>query len=145
MKKLIIIDLNRTLYDPNTGALVEGASALLSDLSVEGNTLVLMSRIEPGRGDIIKELGIEKYFAEMRFVNSKSAEEFIALAKKYDAKDVYIIGDYMYDEIREGNKAGFKTIQVLEHAIADLNPESDLDVPWREARTIRHVRELINS
>src|SRR3989344_6104221 len=70
--RIVIFDLNRTLYDPITKTLVPGAKSVLSSLRAEGVSLYLISRREKGRDDILLKHGIAKFFRTITFVDDKN-------------------------------------------------------------------------
>ena len=62
MKKIIIFDFNRTLYDPDQQCLVADARLVLQALRERGFSLCLISRAAPSRKELITELGLDQYF-----------------------------------------------------------------------------------
>jgi len=50
MKKLVVFDFNRTLFDPDQGRLIDGALELLEKLKTAGHFLVLHGKAPRGRG-----------------------------------------------------------------------------------------------
>jgi FMN phosphatase YigB (HAD superfamily) len=77
-RKAVIFDFNRTLYDPETGALYPEAAELLSELSAE-RRLFLYSKLEGGRSDLLHELGIADHFEDTYFVEHKTPESIRAI------------------------------------------------------------------
>ena len=139
--KTIIFDFNRTLYNPDTEALVPGVRELLGELTAQGHELHLISRLEPGRAVTLKELGIADIFATTAFVTDKAAAISRILNEK--TSDVYVVGDYLYDEIRAGNRAGAKTIWFRRGKFFDLAPETVHDHPWRTAEDMAGGRAAL--
>ncbi len=141
MKKLIIIDFNRTLYEPTEGKLLPGALEALQSLKKQDYILTLVSKIEPSRENTVTQLGIANLFNSIYFVPSKAPELFLQIMNQYDALALhtYVIGDYLHEEIRSGNRVGTHTIWLKRGAFKDLVPESEFDVPWR---TITEMHEL---
>lgn len=137
----IIFDFNRTIYDPDTGALVPGALALLQNLSAIGHKLYLVSKFEAGREAALDELGIARYFEAASFVDDKrNAFEKIIRAS---AAPVFVIGDHLHGEIRIGNSLGAKTIWLRRGRFAHLTPEEKDDEPWRVIDDLMQAEELI--
>lgn len=126
---LVIIDFNRTLYDPDTERLMEGAEAFLSGLTQKGATLVLVSKKEGSRETKLAELGIADLFTEALFVEQKTEALFREIIMRYGAEHNYVLGDYLYQEIRAGKLAGATTIHFKNGYFADLEPEHSSDVP----------------
>ncbi len=137
---MIIFDFNRTLYDPEAGAAVPGAIELLGALRARGEVLYLVSRLEPGREDILASLGLEDFFERVSFVHDKEAA--IGESMRGSNGVVYVVGDHLHDEIRAGNRHGAKTIWLRRGKFAELKPESLMDVPWR---TIEHLGDVLSS
>lgn len=126
---LMIIDYNRTLYDPDKDCLVQGALALLEALKKKEFTLVLVSRKEEGRSSRLSELGIEDFFSEILFVEEKSEQLFRAIRTRYIGQFCYVLGDYLYQEIRAGNMACAMTIHFKQGKFSDLKPQRLEDIP----------------
>lgn len=145
MNTLAIIDFNRTIYDPEKRGLLPGAKEVLLSLVKRGVILSLVSRIEPGRADILCDLGLTDIFASTHFVNTKSPQLFteIIFAHRSDTEHAYVIGDYLHEEIRSGNRAGARTIWLRRGPFAHMRPESEFDVPWKEITDIAEIEALI--
>lgn len=133
----IIFDFNRTIFDPESNALMPEAFELLTALNEQGIPLHLVSKREAGRDDALQRLGIAHFFRSTSFVDDKEEcmRELIANAND----TVYVIGDYLHNEIRIGNRHGAKTIWLKHGKFASLTPESDEDHPWR---TVSHLQEV---
>jgi predicted HAD superfamily phosphohydrolase YqeG len=126
---LMIIDYNRTLYDPDNDCLVPGAFDLIQELFQRSFHLVLVSKKEEGRENRLAQLGIEPFFREILFVEEKSEQLFKAIRARYPGQFCYVLGDYLYQEIRAGNLAGAATIQFKSGKFADCKPEDLSDIP----------------
>ena len=59
MKGLIIVDFNRTLYNPESNSLFEGVQEFLADYS-QKYVLVLIGKGDDKRAHLIDELHIKK-------------------------------------------------------------------------------------
>lgn len=139
---LIIFDFNRTLFDPDEGSLVSGVHETLAHLQRAGATLYLVSRLEPGRADMLKRLRLDSYFAGTAFVEEKSVELFENILQKHPVprERVYVVGDHLHGEIRHGNTCLFRTIWLKRGKFQTLTPEVPEDVPWR---TITNLIETL--
>lgn len=137
----IIFDFNRTLYNPDTMTLMEGAMAMLRTLKELGHSLYLVSKREAGRTKALEELEISEFFTDICFVDTKEAaiEKIIREA----ADTTYVIGDYLHNEIRIGNRLGARTIWFQRGKFAHLTPETRHDIPWRTVQTLDDVPVLI--
>lgn len=145
MNTLAIIDFNRTIFDPVLGELLPYAKEMLLTLKKNGVLLSLVSRIEPGRSDILERFGLTALFDSTHFVESKSPELFLQIMTAHRAapEHTYVIGDYLHEEIRSGNSVGARTIWLHRGAFANLRQESPLDVPWREVKDLQEIIALI--
>lgn len=141
MKKLAVVDFNRTVYEPETGKLVDGALKALTSIKNADFVLYLVSRKETGRENILEKLGVKHLFTKVEFVKEKSISSFqkIIAKAKVCKGNIYFIGDYLYDEIRMGNQCGVKTVWFKHQKYADLKPQTPEDRAWKE---IAHMREL---
>jgi putative hydrolase of the HAD superfamily len=140
--KLAIFDFNRTIYDPENSTLILGARQVLQSLQTSGVELVLVSKREAGRAEILENLGIRDLFTEVIFTNEKTARLFTEIIARcgHTPETTYVIGDHPYGEIREGNRAGARTIRFKQGKFATLKPEHADDEPWR---TISDLSECI--
>ncbi len=126
---LAIVDFNRTLYNPDTGGLTEGALELLQSLKNCGIVMVLVSKIGDGREAMLEELGINDFFVEVFFVSEKTEALFQEIIARYQPTRAYVVGDHLHQEIRAGNAAGAITIHFRQGRFADLLPEGEFDAP----------------
>lgn len=145
MKKLAVVDFNRTVYEPTTGKLVEGVLMALSTIKSAGFILYLVSRKEAGRKNILGELGVRHLFAKVEFVKEKSVPAFkkIIRGSKVRRNNIYFIGDYLYDEIRMGNQCGVKTVWFKHPKYADLKPQIPEDKAWKEITQLSELPSVL--
>lgn len=136
----IIFDYNRTLFNPETSDLYDGALELLTSLSKK-HTLFLVSRNEPIRHNRIAELGIKDFFADVRFVEKKEPKLFLELVN--GSKDVLVVGDRVRAEIFVGNSLGFKTVWVKQGLFGKEGPTSEMENPNHEIENISELKDLI--
>ena len=141
-KNIIIIDLLRTLYDPEENILIKGVKETLDELS-KNNTLLLVSRDEGQRKKILKDLGIEHYFKEVFLLPEKTEREFSQIIQKYKegSQTTYVIGDRIQDEIYIGNRLGCKTIWVRHGKFKNILPNSIAEKPWR---SVPNISDIVN-
>jgi HAD superfamily hydrolase (TIGR01509 family) len=144
MKKLAILDFNRTIYDPETDDLVPGARDALKSLINKGFLLVLVSRQEGGRDELLSRFSLTALFQEAVFVPKKDSDLFAGLIEKYGVRpeDTLVVGDYLHEEIRGGNRAGARTVWLKRGPFRHLAQECPEDVPWR---TIHEMSELMSA
>lgn len=136
----IIFDYNRTIYNPETGALYDGVLDLLADLSSR-HVLFLVSKLEPVRLGMIQELGIKDFFREVHFVEQKTPELFLKLAD--GDSDVLVVGDRVRAEIMIGNMLGFNTVWTAQGLFGNEGPISDIELPKHKIDNILDLKEII--
>lgn len=142
---LIIFDFNRTLYDPDTQALVPYARRVLWVLGKRGHRLFLLSTKEPGRQDMFRRLDLSRYFSGSALVNAKKKETLGRIMRicKAVPSETVVIGDYIREEIRCGNAVGAKTIWVQRGKFADVLPSAPREEPTYKVRDIRKILKII--
>lgn len=129
--RLVIFDFNRTLYDPETEALIPGAMDTLVALQATGVRLALVSRNEANRARILEQLGVREFFTHVEFVSEKDPMVFLSLLRtcNLEPQDVCVVGDYLFDEIRSANGCGMRTVWFKSGRFADLVPQVPNDIP----------------
>lgn len=138
----IILDYNRTLYDPDANALYRGVPELLERLATK-NTLFLVSRNEPGRQDRLEELGIKSYFRDIAFVEDKTIELFSTMSN--GGKETCVVGDRIREEIRLGNDLGLITIWVRQGKFAEEIPANSSEKPTHAIRSIIDLEKILTA
>ncbi len=114
MIKGVIFDFNRTLYDPDSKQLVEGALRLLGRLRSDGIEACLISKKSAeGRESQIKALGLGSYFKRILVIEGGKQEAHFQEcleAMSLQAHEVAVVGDRIREEISLGNRMGMLTI-----------------------------------
>ena len=137
----IIFDFNRTIFDPETNALVPFAYEALQIFKTQGIEMHLVSKLEVGREDALESLGVAEFFTTKSFVEDK---ETAMRALVTDATGpVYVVGDYLHNEIRIGNQLGTKTVWLKRGRFSNLQPETEHDIPWRTIEDLKHLPKLL--
>ncbi|MCL5419612.1 MAG: HAD hydrolase-like protein [Candidatus Marsarchaeota archaeon] len=133
MIKGIIFDFNRTLYDPDTGQLVDGATTLLKSLHGKGYLLCLISKKSvEGRKEQITSLGLDRYFIKILIIEGNKLEaHFMECLKAMalSAAEVAVVGDRINEEILLGNKIGMRTIWYKSGKFAAEAPKEAVQEP----------------
>lgn len=109
MKKQIIFDFYRTLYNPETNKLFRGILPLLKQLSNEYR-LVLISTASSKRTEEVKNFIPKGLFAKIVLCAEKNLKNFKLLSLDY--KETIIIGDRIEEEILIGQRLRLRTVQV---------------------------------
>jgi FMN phosphatase YigB (HAD superfamily) len=138
----IILDYNRTLFNPDTNNLYEGVIELLETISKD-NELSLVSKNELGRSDRLEKLGIQHYFKNIAFVDKKSAELFTELTG--GNKNALVIGDRVREEVAIGNSLGLTTIWVQQGKFAAEFPAQPSEQPTHTVKDIASLQQLLAS
>ncbi len=139
---IIIWDFNRTIYDPDTKKLVPGVRGVLDALFASGCTMVLVSRHEGQRRLLLQKYHLEKYFADVRFVEQKSTALFREIVAQFPHDRVYVIGDYLHSEIYYGNATGAHTIWLKRGKFAHMTTRSNQDAPDDVAHNMQDVARI---
>lgn len=109
MKKQIIFDFYKTIYNPDSKKLYRGILPVLKTLSIE-YSLILVSTTNKERISQINKLLPRGLFTKIILCQEKSFELFRKLSLESDK--TIIIGDKTEEEIFFGQKLNLKTIQV---------------------------------
>ena len=130
MERIVIFDFYRTIYNPDSSSLVQGANEILEELKSRGYRLFLLSYGEWGRQSLIEDLGIADRFEKILVTTQKTEQEFQELLRGVPgSKEVFVVGDRIRGEIKIGRKLGFTTIWVrLEDELLGEEPEPDFAV-----------------
>lgn len=127
MTKLIILDWNRTLFDPDTRLLYSEVSDFVEKL--RGNILVLVSVAEGSNPrEFLKNARLEQYFSEV-IISVDKVKLFSRLLEKYQCQKNWVIGDRLDSEILAGNILGFSTIWIRHGKYANFIPMSRAERP----------------
>lgn len=143
MKRIVIFDFNRTLFDPEEGRLIVGAKKVLKELIKKDFTLYLISRNEERRS-LIEKLGLNSYFEEIILKESKEMEDFDNLiTEEVDRLSSFVVGDRVEEEIRLGNMLDLKTVWFKNGKFAQRGPERCLEKPSFEIKRLSQLLEII--
>ena len=145
MKKIIIFDFNRTLYDPETHCLIIGARFVLRTLLRRGFLLYLVSHAEQSRKELIKNLKIKQYFSHIVVTKEKSKKDFQEIIGRnaVNRNLSFVVGDRVRKEIRIGNLLGMQTVWVRTGKFAYENPRKKIEQPTYTVHTLRDVLSVI--
>lgn len=145
MKKAIIFDFNRTLFDPETKQLVPGARTILTDCLFKGYALFLITRAQATGIEEISNSGIEGIFEQIVVSDKKNVCDLKRLVKIADINihTSFVVGDSIRDEIRLGNKLGFTTIRVRSGKFASQKPTSKSESATITVSKLSAIRKLL--
>ncbi|MBI3120014.1 MAG: HAD hydrolase-like protein [Candidatus Kerfeldbacteria bacterium] len=145
MNNIVILDFNRTIYDPGQQALIPGARFVLRTLLRRGFRLYLVSRAGTSRRNLIKSLGIEQYFSRIVVAKEKRKQDFMNIVRSRSiARDSsFIVGDRVQQEIRIGNELGLQTVWVKWGKFAKEVPQTQIEKPTYTVHTWKEVLNVI--
>jgi FMN phosphatase YigB (HAD superfamily) len=113
---ILIFDFNRTIFNPDSGALFADALPTLQALRERGAKLGLVSRREGSRDSLISRLGIRAYFDCIELVDEKTVATFRQMvatlgstAAAHVPERVLVVGDRLVEEIGIGRALGYET------------------------------------
>lgn len=146
MKKTLILDFMRTLYDPMTSALYSGVKAFLSEMKEE-RRLILYSRQQRSRDGLIEELGIEGCFEATYFVEAKTAANLRGILDRHNLHpaECIVVGDMIEAELSAGQELGTKTIWFNQGMFASVAPTTASCVPDYSVGSISELHQLLRT
>lgn len=143
MVKTILFDWKRTLYNPESRGLIEGAEEVLAKLGDKDLNLYLIGKDPEGSMPMeVERLKVAKWFTAIHFVKDSKADEDIARFIIEPSQTV-VVGDRVRSEIEVGNRLGAITVHVAQGKFADELPLSQEQVPTYTIATIIELPELI--
>lgn len=136
----IIFDYNRTVFNPDTNNLYDGVLEVLEKLS-RNHELLLVSKYESTRNNVIKKLGINIYFKKIILVEEKTKKIFADLVG--DDKDVLVVGDRIKGEIYLGNLLGLNTVWIRQGKFSNELHTKEVEKPDYTINNIKQLLEII--
>lgn len=142
MKKLILCDWNRTLFDPELKRLYLDTRSFLNAL--KETKLVLVSRMEADSENYMQKFGLTKYFSEV-LTGPKIESVFLDIRKKYPAQNYWVVGDKVDSEIALGNECGYQTIRIKRGKFKDQISSKSSEIPDYEVNTLSEALQILLS
>ncbi|OGI67100.1 hypothetical protein A2823_02375 [Candidatus Nomurabacteria bacterium RIFCSPHIGHO2_01_FULL_41_91] len=136
----IIFDYNRTIYDPEKQELYPGVLVLINGLSNK-HELFLVSKNEPGRRDVLDNLGISSFFKKVIFTDNKSPELFKEIAD--NENNVMVVGDRIRGEISIGNELSYITVWLKRGKFSLEEPINEKQNPRHTITDITEVENIL--
>ena len=141
MIKNIIIDFKRTIYDPDSGLLLEGAIDGLKIFKEKGFYVRLVGKgVKTEIISILERLNIASFFDEISIDDDK--EKFFS--KVDDPSAWLVIGDRARKEIFFGGQLGMKTIWFKNGKFSAEEPEEDKKPPDYIVFSWKEIIEILN-
>ncbi|MBP6883565.1 MAG: HAD hydrolase-like protein [Microgenomates group bacterium] len=125
----IIFDWKRTLYDPDSQKLCEGAVELLKYLSLQKIDLVLVGKGQPNTIQDVIRLGLSQYFSKIFFVGTLKSKDIFSPFITNPPLDTYVVGDRIRSEIILGKELGTTTVWIRLGKFADEVPQTPEEEP----------------
>lgn len=142
--KAVIFDYNRTIYNPDTDQLMDGAKQVLDQLQKNGVTLFLIAKGDDERKKRIETLGLIPYFKGIIVNQKKSAEDYQdCLSSCEKGTTFFAVGDRIKEEIRHANSCGITTIWFRNGKFANEEPERTEEQPRHTVRSLAEIPDLI--
>lgn len=129
MFNLVIFDWKRTLYDPDSKDLIDGAKALLAFCQSKNIPMILIGKGQESMYEEVKKLGVKKYFKEIIFAEGAKDPKLFAKYVSSNPKETVFVGDRVRSELEIGNKLGAVTIWVKQGKFATEEPENEDQKP----------------
>ena len=145
MRKIIIFDFTRTIYDPDNDRIIPGTKFVLRTLLRRGFTLYLVSSAGRSRKKWIANL-IGEYFSGLVVKQEKTRKDFerLVMRKKVDRNMSFVIGDRRDIEINIGNSLGVQTIWINTAKFVDEKLTKRIERPTYTVRTLRDILSVIH-
>lgn len=148
--KIIIWDFNRTLYNPDAGALIEGAVDVLICARQKGYTSILFSKNKAGETPIkeqLDRLDISEYFQAVIESEEKDIKDIERLLSLYlpDKTNSYLISDRAQTDISVGNALGFKTVWFKNGKFAHDLPRTTKETPLFTIDRLIQFKRILES
>ena len=145
MKKIIVFDFNRTLYDHPNQQLFAGVREMLAELCGHGFDLYLICQNrKPQRNALIEQQNILTFFKQVHIVPIKLFDHFQQIATdEIDRAYSYVVGDFIKQEITFGNRLGFQTIWIKDDSLPNNFPVLPLEQPTHTIKLISEILDII--
>jgi FMN phosphatase YigB (HAD superfamily) len=142
--KNVIFDWKRTLYDPDSKTLIDGAMEVLETLSNRNIPMFLIGKGDDDMYGEVTRLNVGKFFKEVKFVKGeKNPEYYKPHIDTLNPGDTVIIGDRVRSELSAGKSLSTTTIWVRQGRFADELPENKLEIPDFQVGSLTELKNLI--
>jgi ribonucleotide monophosphatase NagD (HAD superfamily) len=142
MKKIIIFDFNRTIYDPDSGSLFPEAVPVLEYLQSKNIGLYIYGKGDGKRAGLIESLNIKEYFIEVILKEEKSVDDLKKIIENNSGAEFYIVGDRVKKEIKLGNSLGMNTIWFKNGKFAEERAENADEEPQKTIFRLEELKEI---
>lgn len=144
--KTLIFDWKRTLYDPETKSLINGAVDILTFLREKGIYLAVVGKGDTDMYEEVERLGVKDYFSHVAFrEGTKDTDLFEEVVNREGSDQTVFIGDRVRSELEVGNLLGCRTIWVRQGKFADEAPENKNQEPTYTVASLTEAKQLIET
>ena len=126
LKKIqrVVFDWKRTLYDPDSGQLIDGAWELLEFLQEKKIPMILIGKGGEDMHQEVERLGVKGFFEKIIFAEGEKDPD-----NYRPFMPAVVIGDRVRSELAVGKSLGATTIWVKQGKFAEEGPENDQQQP----------------
>ncbi len=143
MIKLIIFDWKRTLYNPDSKKLIDGALELLRFIKKMNIPIILVGKGGMNMSNEIKRLAVDSYFEKIIFIEAEKDLNIYKPLMSRNPKDTLFIGDRVRSELEVGNKLGAITIWIKQGKFSNEEPENEIQKPTFTVSNLSDCLRLI--
>lgn len=141
MKKAIVFDFMRTLYDADKSKLFLNVPEILEYLK-ENYDLYLITRMETDRDSVVASTNIHRYFKKYLSVETKNVAHFKSITSNENYDEIFIIGDRLNEEIHIGNSLSYKTVW-LKNGKFSNEGDPNVITPWQTISSIEEIKRIL--
>lgn len=143
MKKTVIFDWKRTLYDPEGQKLTHGALKVLSTLNRKKINLVLIGKGNVQMQKEVERLRVKKYFSTIIFQQGRKDTKIFKKHLSKISKQTLVVGDRVKEEITIGNTIGAKTIWFKKGKFSKEVPHTKNEQPTYIIKKLTDLLKII--
>lgn len=144
--KNVIFDWKRTLYDPESRTLINGAVEILEMFSNRNIPIFLIGKGEEDMYKEVDRLDVGKFFNEIKFVEGeKNPEYYKPHIDTLNPSYTVIIGDRARSELSAGKSLMTTTVWVRQGVYMDELPEDEQLSPDYQVGSLAELKNLLQS
>jgi FMN phosphatase YigB (HAD superfamily) len=143
---IVILDFNRTLFDPEKNQFFPETENLLNLLKNRGYKLTLIA-IEKSEERLKRISVIKSYFDFIKIVKEKKESDFKEILEKFNCQpqEAIVIGDRVKIELKIGNKLNINTIWIKQGKFSTETPEEENEVPKLVFKNLAQLITFLNN
>ncbi len=155
MKKLVIFDFGRTLFDNERGAFFPEVAEVIEHLRSRGYQLAIVSYVDLSkkstpqlRAKALREAGLFDLFASVLFTTVSPEDKdrlFEQVLRELDAvpgrDQIAVVDDHLHRGVRWGNaKPGVMTFWLCQGKFSSLRPDKETGEPFRTITSLEQLK-----